>query len=241
MESFSPSNSQQQEQVSSSSENGKVKISFENAGKRGLFHSLFFPLLCAFFMFAVRMTESIDGANWFFLGIRPLNFEALLGIITMPFVHADWKHLWNNLPAFVILSVGIFYFYRPIGYKVFFTIYLLAGLLLWFAARDAWHVGASGVIYGMAAFLFISGIFRRYKPLMAIALLVVFLYGSLIWGLFPWHKFVEYSWEGHFWGTFAGVFAAFIYRKQGPQIPKIEETNEDDEIDEETPYWKTSS
>ena len=199
------------------------------------------PLFFAFLMFAVRMTESLESANWYFLGIRPLKLEALTGIVTMPFIHADWKHLWNNLPAFVVLSVGIFYFYRPIGYKVFFIIYFLSGVLLWIVARDAWHVGASGVIYGMAFFLFVSGIFRKYKPLLAVALLVVFLYGSLIWGLFPWHKFIKYSWEGHFWGMFAGIFTAFIYRNKGPQPPKIEENTDDDENDDEFPYWKVQS
>lgn len=214
----------------------------ESFEKKRLTYSLILPLFLAFLMFAVQMTKSLEGADWYFLGIRPHKLEGLVGILTMPFIHSGWNHLYNNLLPFVILSSCVIYFYRPVGYKVFFTIYFSAGILLWCVARDAWHVGASGLIYGLAAFLFVSGIFRRYIPLLAIALLVVFLYGSLVWGLFPWHQFVTYSWEGHFWGTFAGVLSAFVYRNQGPQRPKIEEIiEEEDNEDGEEPYWKVQN
>ncbi|MDR2927340.1 MAG: rhomboid family intramembrane serine protease [Cytophagaceae bacterium] len=213
----------------------KILGQHQSYEKRRLIHSLILPLLFLFLMFTVRLVETLENVNLHFLGIKPLSIEGLTGILTMPFVHASWNHLWNNAPSFLILSVGLFYFYRPIGYKVFFTIYFLGGALLWMIARNSWHVGASGLIYGLSAFLFVSGIYRRYIPLLAIALLVVFLYGSLVWGLFPWHQFVTYSWEGHFWGAFAGIFAAVIYRKQGPQRPVIDIP---DEPEDEAPYWE---
>ena len=215
----------------------KIVGRHQSIEKRRIVHSLIFPLLFVFLIFAVRLIESLDNNNWYFLGIRPLKFEALAGIITMPLVHANWTHLWNNLPSLFILLVGLIYFYRPIGYKVFFTIYFLSGILLWLVARDSWHVGASGLIYGLSAFLFMSGIFRRYIPLLAIALLVVFLYGGLVWGMFPFHQFITYSWEGHFWGAFAGIFASIVYRNEGPQRPVIEEPIEDD-IEDENKYWE---
>jgi membrane associated rhomboid family serine protease len=205
--------------------------------KRHLFHSLVFPLFFLFLMFSVRLIESVELENWYWLGIRPLSLEGMLGIITMPFVHAGWSHFLNNAPSFLILAVCLFYFYRPIGYKVFFTIYLLSGIWLWILARDSWHVGASGLIYGLASFLFTSGIQRRHIPLMAISLLVVFQYGSMVWGIFPTHQFDTYSWEGHYWGTLAGLVAAFLYKNEGPQRPKpIWE--EPEEPDGENPYWK---
>lgn len=205
--------------------------------KRRIFHSVIFPLFVLFLMFSVRLIESLEMVDWYWLGIKPLSIEGVPGILTMPFKHAGWKHLLNNAPSFLILSVALFYFYRPIGYKVFFTIYLLSGIWLWFLARDAWHVGASGLIYGMAAFLFMSGIHRRHIPLMALALLVVFLYGGLVWGLFPMQHFISYSWEGHYWGTLAGIVAAFLYKNEGPQKPKpIWDETEDPEDDD--PYWK---
>lgn len=206
--------------------------------KRKLFHSVVFPLFLLFLMFSVCLVESIENKNWFWLGIKPLSIEGLIGIFTMPFKHAGWDHFLNNAPSFLVLSVGLFYFYRPIGYKVFFTIYFLSGIWLWLLARDAWHVGASGVIYGMAAFLFVSGVHRRYIPLMAVSLLVVFLYGGMVWGIFPVnYYFINYSWEGHYWGTLAGIIAAIIYKDKGPQKP-IYQWEEDEGGEDSLPYWK---
>ncbi len=207
--------------------------------KRRIFHSVVFPFFLLFVMFSVRLIESLELGNWYWLGIKPLSIEGIPGILTMPFKHADWIHFFNNAPSFFVLSVGLFYFYRPIGYRVFFTIYLLSGIWLWLVARDAWHVGASGLIYGIAAFLFVSGINRRHIPLLAISLLVIFLYGGLVWGLFPMHKFIGYSWEGHYWGALAGIVASFIYRNEGPQRPETlwDETEEPEEPGEDDPYW----
>ena len=70
----------------------------------------------------------------------------------------------------------------------------------------------------MAGFLFTSGVIRKYLPLQAISLFVVFVYGSLIWGIFPMQPHV--SWEGHLAGLISGVILAFVYRKLGPQSPK---------------------
>ncbi len=204
--------------------------------KRKLFHCLVFPLFMLFLMFSVRLIESLEGDSWYWLGIKPLSLEGLPGIITMPFKHGDWEHFYNNAISFLILSAALFYFYRPIGYKVFFTIYLFAGIWLWLLARDVWHVGASGLIYGLAAFLFFSGVFRRHIPLLAIALLVVFLYGGLVWGLIPMHRFITYSWEGHYWGAMAGLVSAIVFKSEGPSKPlKHWETVDDDGPDEG--YW----
>ena len=204
--------------------------------KRKLIYSVVFPLFLLFLMFSVSLIESVEAGDWYWLGIRPLSVEGLLGIVTMPFKHGGWNHLLNNAPSFLVLSVAMFYFYRPIGYKVFFTIYFLSTTGLWLLARDAWHVGASGLIYGLASFLFVSGVHRRHIPLMAISMLVVFMYGSMVWGIFPMPQFRNQSWEGHYWGMLAGVITAFLYKDQGPQKP-VHHWEESDEPEEENPYW----
>lgn len=204
--------------------------------KRKLIHSVVFPLFLLFLMFSVSLIESVEAGDWYWLGIRPLSVEGLLGIVTMPFKHGGWNHLLNNAPSFLVLSVAMFYFYRPIGYKVFFTIYFLSTTGLWLLARDAWHVGASGLIYGLASFLFVSGVHRRHIPLMAISMLVVFMYGSMVWGIFPMPQFRNQSWEGHYWGMLAGVITAFLYKDQSPQKP-VHHWEEPDEPEEENPYW----
>ncbi|WP_016776986.1 rhomboid family intramembrane serine protease [Anaerophaga thermohalophila] len=207
--------------------------------RKRILYSAVFPLFMLFLMFTVRLIESLEDANWFFLGVKPLSLQGLPGIITAPFIHADWGHFGANAGPFLVLGSVLFYVYRDIAFKVFVWIYLLAGIWLWFGARDAWHVGASGLVYGLAAFLFLSGIIRNYVPLIAVSMLVIFLYGGLFWGLFPVEWLVEYSWEAHLWGALAGVVVAVVFRKEGPQKPP---PLEDDEIEEEegedrTSYW----
>ncbi|MCK4920530.1 MAG: rhomboid family intramembrane serine protease, partial [Bacteroidales bacterium] len=133
----------------------------------------------------------------------------------------------NSIPVF-FLSLALFYFYREVSYQVFFLSYLSTGLLVWLVGREAYHIGASGIIYSLAAFLFVSGILRKNRNLLAISLLVTFLYGSMIWGLLPYDY--KISWESHLMGAITGVALAFIYRKYGPE-PDINVIPED--IDEE--------
>ncbi|MDO8899186.1 MAG: rhomboid family intramembrane serine protease, partial [Bacteroidales bacterium] len=146
-------------------------------------------------------------------------------------------------------------FYRPIATKVLSLIILLTGLWVWLGARESYHIGASGVIYGLSSFLLVSGFIRRETRLMALSLVVVFLYGSMIWGIFP-ELFPEknISWEGHLSGLMAGIVLAVFYRHEGPQRrpyswefedehnEQTDETEQGDETEnpaktEEKPYW----
>jgi membrane associated rhomboid family serine protease len=204
--------------------------------RKKILYSTVFPLFLLLLMFSVHLVQELENVHWFFLGVKPLSLQGLPGIITAPFIHADWGHLGANAGPFLILTSVLFYVYRDIALKVFIWIYILAGIWLWFGARDAWHVGASGLVYGMAAFLFVSGIIRNYVPLIALSMLVVFLYGGLFWGLFPVEWLVEYSWEAHLWGALAGLFVAVVFRKEGPQKPPsplLEEEEDDDEEERE--------
>ena len=78
----------------------------------------------------------------------------------------------------------------------------------------------SGVIYALSGFLFVSGVLRKYRPLQGISLFVAFVYGSLIWGIFPMEAHI--SWEGHLSGLIVGVILALIYRRRGPQAPMFQ-------------------
>ena len=211
--------------------------------KRRIFHSLLLPGILIWLMFAVRLMEDLEGWNLVFLGVKPLTVEGLPGIVLSPFIHSNWLHFFNNAVSFFILATTLFYFYQEIAYKVFFTIYFLAGAWLWFGGREAWHVGASGWVYGLTAFLFVSGLIRKHIPLLAVALFVVFLYGSLVWGMFPLAENLPHSWEGHLWGFLAGLVAAVIYRNQGPQKPEPpeEDLSDEEEEDEEEAYWNTTT
>jgi membrane associated rhomboid family serine protease len=158
------------------------------------------------------------------LGVLPRDPEGLKGILLMPLIHSpkEIEHIVNNsMPAFV-LTATLFYFYRAIAMKVFIFIWVMTGVFLWIFAENkgAYHIGMSGVIYGLVAFLFTSGVLRKYLPLQAISLFVVFVYGSMIWGIFPMKQHV--SWEGHLMGFLSGIFLAYYFRKEGPQRPKYQ-------------------
>ena len=166
------------------------------------------------------------------LALLPRHIEGLYGIVFHPLLHADFGHLFNNSIPLLVLGFLLYNAYKGIAGRIFFIIYFLTGILMWFFARPSWHLGASGVVYGLAAFLFFSGIFRRHTKLMVISMLVVFLYGSMVWGVLPLDPTV--SWEGHLFGALTGIMLAWVYRREGPQRPVYWKDEED--TDEEPAF-----
>ncbi len=130
-------------------------------------------------------------------GIKPRTLEGLLGMITGPLIHGDVFHLISNTIPLLILCITLFYFYYRIAGEIFLWIYLVTGFWVWLLARDAYHIGASGLVYGMASFLFFSGIFRRNSRLLVVTLIVLFLYGGMVYGVFPNPSEPQISWESH--------------------------------------------
>jgi len=207
--------------------------------KKRILYALFFPALFVILLWLILLVEKALGADWSRLGIYPGKINGLWGIITSPLIHADFKHLFSNSIPLLVLSWCLFYFYRDLGYGVFPILWILSGLFTWIFGRDSWHIGASGLIYSLTFFLFFSGIFRRYIPLMAVSLMVVFLYGSTVWNMFPIAEIVDpsVSWEGHLAGAIGGFLCALVFRKQGPQNPEPEpEEEEEEEEDSAIPH-----
>jgi len=186
--------------------------------RRKLLLCIIIPGIFVFFMWLVKIIEMLFEIDLSGFGIYPLTFKGLPGILFSPFIHADFNHLFSNSLPLFLLGVALFYFYSEVALKVFIWTFFLTGLLVWIAGREAWHIGASGLVYGLASFLFFSGIIRRYFRLIALSLLIVFLYGSMVWGLFP-GVYKNVSWESHMLGFFSGVLLAIWYRKEGPQAP----------------------
>lgn len=180
--------------------------------KRKIIHAVYFPLAFLMVMWLVYLVFVVTGLDMGFFGIQPLKPAGLWGILLSPFAHGSFGHLISNSTSFMVLSVALFYFYRLIAYRIFFINWVISGILLWLGGRNSIHIGASGLVYGLAFFLFFSGIFRKERKLGAISLIVVFLYGSMIWGLLPQDNHI--SWEGHLFGALSGVTLAWIYRKR---------------------------
>lgn len=192
-----------------------------NAEKNYFLKSLVYPLLVLIVMWVVKAIEYYSDADFSHLGILPLKVEGLVGIIMAPFIHDNFDHLISNSVPLFLLMVSLFYFYRGLSGRVFILVYLLSGFCVWLSGREAYHIGSSTLVYGLASFLFFSGILRRDSRLAALTLVIAFLYGSLVWGIFPdFFPGRNISFEGHLWGLVVGVVFAIFYKKKGPQRVK---------------------
>ena len=166
------------------------------------------------FIWAVHIVQLTFHLNFTEFGILPRSFFGLIGIITSPLIHSlrDINHIINNSFPFLILGWTLFYFYKPIAWRILFQSWFYTGVFVWISARNAYHIGLSGVIYSLLFFIFFSGVFRKDKRLLTVALFVVFLYGSMVWGIFPYDWTI--SFESHLFGALTGTILAYFSRKE---------------------------
>lgn len=194
-------------------------------------YPVFFVLLIwGVFWVQVRFLPSIK--SW---GIIPLTLEGLRGVFFSPLIHSNIQHLYHNTIPLFVLSVALFYFYRKIAWRVIVFGIILSGLMTWIIARPANHIGASGLIYVLVSFIFFKGIFAKHYRLVALSLLVIFLYGSMIWYVFPVEKHI--SWEGHLAGLVTGLIFAVIFRKAIAK-PKRYMWQNDDYNEDDDPFLR---
>ncbi|GAA4438188.1 hypothetical protein GCM10023188_33250 [Pontibacter saemangeumensis] len=163
----------------------------------------------------IGLLSYLTEANLTWLGVLPRNFFGLIGIVTSPLIHGDLLHLLSNAFPLVLLSGFILFLHRRVATRVFLLVYLLSGILTWLIGRQAYHVGASGIVYGLAGFLLFNGFLRQNRSAMAVSLAVLFLYSGLFYGLFPNEERV--SWEGHVAGLLSGLVAAMVYGEGNPK------------------------
>jgi membrane associated rhomboid family serine protease len=187
------------------------------------------PLLFPVVLWIVHLLSILFNEDLGKLGLLPRNLIGLLGIFTSPLIHADFSHLISNTIPLIILGWIIFSFYPKLSYLLFVFIYLLTGLLVWIFARQVFHIGASGIVYGFVSFLFFSGIFRRDNASIALALVIIFLYGGLVWGMIPGWEGI--SWESHLFGAITGLIAAYLFRKIEPPSKKYDWEDDPDDFD----------
>lgn len=197
----------------------------EQKKTRSFFLTLFYHALPALFFVALMwLTYFIQLINFTDydlsnLGVWPRHKSGLYGILFSPFLHGSFDHLLSNSGPMLILGTMLVMFYRAIWFRSFVMLYLLAGLGLWMGGRDNIHIGASGIVYALAAFLITIGLLRLEIKLVAISFLVIFLYGGIVWGILPILEHV--SWEGHLFGMMGGIITAFYYKNDGREKPKL--------------------
>lgn len=169
-------------------------------------------LICIWLVFGIETRFDLNFSPY---GILPKTWKGLRGILFGPFIHSSLSHLFNNSIPLGVLLGFLFFFYKKIATKVLVMGVILTGFLTWSFARSSYHIGASGVVYMLFSFIFFSGVFRKHYRLIALSMVVIFLYGGLVWYLFPIEERI--SWEGHSSGFLIGLFLAILYKNQGPQ------------------------
>jgi membrane associated rhomboid family serine protease len=182
-------------------------------------------------LWIILILDEVFGLRLVRFGLRPGSISGLTGIITAPLLHGGFSHLLSNTLPLVISMTATLYLYPRSAMRVIPLIWAGSGALAWLIGRSTIHVGASGLIYGLLAFVFVSGILRRDMRSVSVSLLVGFLYGSMVWGVLPVRPHM--SWELHLGGAVFGVLLALAYRNWD-RTPHIRYDWEDDDS---VPEW----
>lgn len=206
----------------------------DKAERRKFMGSLIIPLIIVAVMWLVKIIEVSYGVRLGQWGVVPHTARGLIGILTLPFLHGSWEHLLSNTVPILVLGTALYYCYPTLANRVMLITWLGSGLITWcIGDADTTHIGASALVYGLNLFLIFSGFIRGNRMLIVISLIMVFLYGSFIWGMIPSLAIPQnISWEGHLSGALIGILLAFFLRKEGPQ-KEVYHWEEDDE-DEST-------
>lgn len=173
------------------------------------FSDFFFPIAFVILLWLIHILQFAFHLHWISFGVYPLKLKGLVGIISMPLVHGSFVHLMSNTFPLLTLLVLLKYFYRTEFWGILLFIWISTGLWLWIFGRSSWHIGASGVVFGLFGYILFSGIFSRKKELIAISLLVWFLYAGSLWYIFPGKE--QISWEGHLLGFLSGMILSVYH------------------------------
>jgi membrane associated rhomboid family serine protease len=197
--------------------------------------TILYPLGLVTLIWLIFSIEIRYNLNFNSFGIYPKSLKGLFGIVVSPFIHSNISHLYSNTFPLLILSLALFYFYKPIALKIILYAIFFTGLLTWFIGRESYHIGASGLIYALFSFLFFKGIFTQYYRLIALSLVVVFIYGSMIWYTLPIEEHI--SWEGHLSGFITGTILALVFKKN-LYVKEYYEWEKEQFKEEEDPFLK---
>lgn len=189
--------------------------------------AFFVPAGFILMVWAIWIVDAGLNLDLYRFGVYPHTLSGLGGIAIAPLIHASAAHIFANTPALLVLGTALVYGYPRSAGRAFCGIYILSGIGIWLLARDGYHIGASGLTHGVMFFIFVIGVLRRDKPAIALALIVFFLHGSMIWGIFPQES--KISFEAHLFGAIAGVVLAFVLRNRDPKPPEKRYSWEDEE------------
>ena len=208
--------------------------------ERDLRKSAYIMLVFIGLLWWVGVIDAVFNLQLARYGVLPREISGLRGILFAPLIHGSWLHLLANTPPLFILGTAMLYGYPNASRLALPAIYLLSGIGVWIFARNNYHIGASGLAYGMMFFVFVIGVLRRDRLSIVLSMIVFFLYGGMIWGIFPQRAGV--SFESHFFGAISGVIMAFLLRNRDAALPEKQydwegeddfaELDEDEQIDQ---------
>lgn len=165
----------------------------------------------------VEILNLLTGRQLNQFALVPREFDAAIGILFSPFLHGSLWHYTSNIVPICLFSLLVMQYGIRCFWQVTATVFIGTGILVWLFGRDAFHLGASGVVYGYFGFLLYAGFLSGRIRLMLMSILVGFFYGGLIFGIFPIKGYV--SWESHLFGFFMGLVSALIF------VKKVSKTN----------------
>ena len=189
-----------------------------NTDSRRLKLAFLYVFIFTIFIWWLKLAETLFGWDFLSLGIYPLELRGLPGILTAPLVHGSWGHVFANTLPLLMLGTALLYGYPKSRWWTILIIWIGSGIGVWLTARASYHLGASGLTHGFMFFIFLSGILRRDRRSMALAMFAFFLYGGMVMTIFP--REINISFESHLWGAIMGVVCAVAFRHFDPKPPR---------------------
>ena len=113
------------------------------------------PAFVSILLIMIHLLNMATGMQLGVFGVYPRDMNGLPGIFTSPFIHGGLDHLFSNIVPLFVMMFTILLFYPKVAVRSMILIYILTGLSVWLMARSVFHIGASGVVYGLISFVFI--------------------------------------------------------------------------------------
>ncbi len=189
----------------------------------------------ALLLWVVKLVEVAGGFDFSRFGIYPQSVNGLVGILCAPLVHASFAHLFANTAPLIVIGAMLLYGYPRAAKVLLPAVYLGGGAGVWLFARESYHIGASGLVFGMLFFVLTIGVLRWDRRAIALSLVIFFLYGGMIWGILPAAE--EISFESHLSGASIGMVLAFLLRQRDPEPPRKQYSWEREELEDDDNDW----
>ena len=190
-------------------------------------------------LWLIHIASVVFGLDLIRYGVYPGEVSGLRGILFAPLIHGSFVHVFSNTLPLLVMGTAMLLGYPRSSRYVFPIIYFGVGIMVWLFGRESFHVGASGIAFGLLTFVFVIGALRWDKRAIALSCLVFFMYGGMIWGIFPIEPGV--SFESHFFGAVIGIVCAIVFRNVDTRPPEKrydweDETEESEDIPEDDNY-----